>query len=145
MRDGMPVVALVISIIALVVALTGLVAGGPSATEDAPEAAIQRAEDRLKKLGVVMPLDGGLPIFVKRVDRHVFASVVGGPEGVGVSKSLDSVDRDHHFGPFSRSVRPQKRKGGKRDDDRDRDQELDQGEAGPMVSGLSMGFNRHVA
>ena len=44
MRDGMPVVALVVAVIALVVALSGLVSRGTSTPEDAPEEAIQKAD-----------------------------------------------------------------------------------------------------
>lgn len=47
MRDGMPVVALVVAIIALVVAFSGFVSRGESEPEDAPEEAIRKAEKRL--------------------------------------------------------------------------------------------------
>ena len=47
MRDGMPVVALVVAVIALVVAFSGLVSRGDSGPEDAPEEAIEKAERRL--------------------------------------------------------------------------------------------------
>ncbi|MHC5057527.1 MAG: hypothetical protein ACYTKD_22865 [Planctomycetota bacterium] len=47
MRDGMPVVALVVAVIALVVAFSGLVSRGTSELEDAPEEAIEKAERRL--------------------------------------------------------------------------------------------------
>jgi hypothetical protein len=47
MRDGMPVVALVVAVIALVVAFSGLVSRGTSEPGDAPEEAIEKAERRL--------------------------------------------------------------------------------------------------
>ena len=50
MRDGMPVVALVVAVIALVVAISGLVSRGASTLADAPEEAIQKAENRLKAI-----------------------------------------------------------------------------------------------
>ena len=50
MRDGIPLVALVVAIIALVVALAGLFSRSPSAPEEAPEQAIVNAEKRLEKV-----------------------------------------------------------------------------------------------
>jgi len=50
MRDGMPVVALVVAVIALVVAFSGLMSRGTSVPADAPEEAIQKAENRLKAI-----------------------------------------------------------------------------------------------
>ena len=47
MRDGMPVVTLVIAITALVVAFSGLVSRGSAESGDAPEEAIKKAERRL--------------------------------------------------------------------------------------------------
>jgi len=47
MRDGLPVVALVVAIISLVVASVGFVSRGTSSLEDAPEEAIEKAERRL--------------------------------------------------------------------------------------------------
>jgi len=50
MRDGMPVVALIVAVIALIVAFSGLLSRGASTPADAPEEAIKEAERRLKTI-----------------------------------------------------------------------------------------------
>ena len=50
MRDGLPVVALVVSSVALVVALAGLLSGEDDESVQAPEDMIRQAELRLKRL-----------------------------------------------------------------------------------------------
>jgi hypothetical protein len=88
MRDGLPVIALLVSAVALVVALAGVVTSGPSETPQPPE---QMLRDAMAQLSDVAEERKRARREFDRLSKDVVRAIEAGPAGQGGGLDLAEV------------------------------------------------------
>ena len=88
MRDGLPVIAVLISAVALAVALAGVVTSGPSETPEPPE---QMLRDAMAQLSDVAEERKTARREFDRLSKDVVRAIEAGPAGRGGGLDLDEV------------------------------------------------------